>query len=212
MITSTEDEKEKDDELSICYKSLRLPRGLIADLEEVIIFQDRQFLTEVGQHLGLSRPEIATLIRRVLGTGAEQSIPVLWGPIEIPEKCPWWDCHGENLWRKCSRYRISPSLPCVVHERSVPCPLSRPDSDPFLSNLPYCISVTHKGRVFWVSESPHICLNEDGTAPQDGLIMFINRFCKEKGGNESIPVFITMENWLKLKQKQKSLSDRTECH
>lgn len=171
------------------YMTLRLPRGLLQDLEETIIQQDRQFLTEVGLSLGLNRAEIAGMMRQVLGTGASQPMPVLWATsADTPAFCPWWECRGEGLWRRCPRHRISPSLPCCIHERSVPCPLTRLDTDPFLQELPHLQPVSHRGRLFWTSSDGAICYNEDGTVPTDGAIRFINN-----ADGERVPVFATTE-------------------
>ena len=170
--------------------TLRLPRGLLQDLEETIIQQDRQFLTEVGMSLGLSRPEIAAMIRQVLGTGAPQVLPALWASTADPATfCPWWECHGDGIWRKCPRHRISPSLPCPIHERAVPCPLTRLGMDPFIMNLPHFQPVSHKGRLFWVSSDGMACYNEDGTVPTDGAIRYIYRL----SDGARIPVFVSME-------------------
>lgn len=168
--------------------TLRLPRGLLQDLEETIIQQDRQFLTEVGLSLGITRPEIAAMMRQVLGTGAPQPIPVLWAPNTVrATACPWWECHGEGLWRPCPRHRLSPSLPCAIHERAVPCPLTRLATDPFIVDLPRFQPVRHRGRLFWASDAA--CYNEDGTLPTDGAIRYIYR---EVDGAR-IPVFVPTE-------------------
>lgn len=170
--------------LGLTYMTLRLPRSLLQDLEETIIQQDRQFLTEVGLSMGLSRPEVAAMLRRVLGTGAPQTIPVLWAPPEKEERdadeeeardlfCPWWECRGEGVWRRCPRHRIAPHLPCPIHERSVPCPLTRLNSDPYLQHLPYLQPMEMAGRLFWVGENGSPCYQEDGTIPTDGTIRFV---------------------------------------
>ena len=178
------------------YMTLRLPRGLLQDLEETVIQQDRQFLTEVGLSLGLSRAEITGMIRQVLGTGALQPMPVLWATsATTPNFCPWWECRGDGLWRPCPRHRISPSLPCAIHERSVPCPLTRLDSDPIIKDLPQLQPISHRGRMFWISPDATICYNEDGTIPTDGAIRFINR----KG--ERVPVFASTEALALLDEK-----------
>jgi hypothetical protein len=168
----------------LTYMTLRLPRGLLQDLEETIIQQDRQFLTEVGLSMGLSRPEVAAMIRRVLGTGAPQTIPVLWAPPETANTdddedeprdnfCPWWECRGEGLWRRCPRHRISPHLPCPIHERSVPCPLTRLNTDPFIQALPALTPMEFNGRLFWTLPDNQTCYAEDGSLPTDGAIRFV---------------------------------------
>jgi hypothetical protein len=177
------------------FITLRLPRGILEDLQETVIQQDRQFLTEVGLSMGLSRSEIGAMIRMVLGTGAPQTIPVLWAPPAWdptatdaatddteeeadarPYKhfCPWWERHGEGLWRRCPRHRIGPQLPCPIHERSLPCPLTRVYTDPVIQELPLLYPFTHDGRLFWTRDTPGApCYNEDGTVPTDGTICFV---------------------------------------
>ena len=173
----------------LTYKTLRLPRGLLQDFEETVIQFDRQFLTEVGLSLGMTRAAIAPLIRQVLGTGASQPVLALWAPPfeeeEAPAFCPWWECHGGNLWRRCPRHRVSPSLPCSIHERAVPCPLTRLDTDPFLQEMPLLQPVEYENRIFWVGAEGTPCYNEDGTVPMDGVI----RFYTVDG--ERVPVFVT---------------------
>jgi hypothetical protein len=143
--------------------TLRLPKGLWADLEETIIQQDRQFLTEVARSLGLPVPEV---LRRVLGTGAPQPLPVLWTPptatADDPTACPWWECHGA-LWRRCPRTRLSPTMPCPVHERSTPCPFTRLDSDPVIRALPWRTPVMSRGHLYWIDPTGEaLPLTEDG--------------------------------------------------
>lgn len=154
---------------SLCtFQTLRLPRGLWRDLEETVIQQDRQFLTFMARELGLPVPEV---LRRCLGTGAAQSVPVLWMPPAATEEaeeddeaaaaakiCPWWECHGDGLWRRCPRLRLSATLPCQIHERCTPCPRARMDHDPHLAELPIYKPIQHKGRLYWFDPS-------DSTAP-----------------------------------------------
>jgi hypothetical protein len=143
--------------------SLRIPRGLWNDLEETIIHQDRQFLTEVARSLGLPVPEV---LRRCLGTGAPQIVPLLWSDpkTDEPDQCPWWECHGDGLWRRCPRLRLSATLPCQIHERCTPCPLARLHSDPVIQDLPFFLPVRMGDRLYWVDPtgvgSPY---REDGT-------------------------------------------------
>lgn len=199
----------------LTYMTMRLPRSLLQDLEETIIQQDRQFLMEVGLSMGLSRPEVNTMIRRVLGTGAPQTIPVLWAP---PERspgeeddeedeetaaardlfCPWWECRGEGLWRRCPRHRIAPHLPCPIHERSVPCPLTRLNTDPFIKDLPHLQPMEVAGRLFWVGPNGSPCYQEDGTIPTDGTIRFV-----WSSEGERIPV------WFPLAVLEALVSDQT---
>jgi hypothetical protein len=150
----------------ITTKTLRLPRSLWQDLEETVIQQDRQFLTEVARALGLP---VAEVLRRCLGTGAPQVVPILWAnPLEMgttPEVCPWWEHHGEGLWRRCPRLRLSATLPCQIHERCTPCPLALLDSDPVIRALPVVLPVRWRGSLYWINpadlnEPP---FREDGT-------------------------------------------------
>jgi hypothetical protein len=147
---------------------MRIPRGLWADLEETVIQQDRQFLSEVARSLGLPVPEV---LRKCLGTGGTSTAcPVLWAPAAfmIPDSdpsptCPWWECHG-SLWRPCPRIRLSPTLPCAIHERCVPCPLTRLGSDPELAALPRMLPASAGGGpLYWYDPAEVLpTLHEDG--------------------------------------------------
>jgi hypothetical protein len=136
------------------YETLRIPRGLWADLEETVIQQDRQFLSEIARALGLPVQEV---LRRCLGSsGTPQQVPVLWtNPEELasgvePLSCPWWERHGDGLWRPCPRVRLSASLPCHIHERSMPCPLTRLASDPVIRGLTAVVPATMPdGELLW---------------------------------------------------------------
>lgn len=148
--------------------TLRIPRGLWKDLEETVIQQDRQFLSEVARSLGLP---VAEVLRRVLGTGAPQPMPVLWcnpheTATEEPAACPWWECHGDGLWRRCPRLRVAGTLPCAIHERSVPCPMTRLDDDPLIKALGWLTPVQWEGALYWVdAANPNATpFREDGTA------------------------------------------------
>ena len=131
--------------------TLRIPRGLWADLQETVIQQDRQFLSEVARSLGLP---VAEVLRKCLGTGAPQVCPILWAPAafltdnEGSHTCPWWELRG-SLWRPCPRMRLSPTLPCQIHERCVPCPLTCLGSDPALAALPRLKPAQDKDQLFW---------------------------------------------------------------
>jgi hypothetical protein len=138
-------------------QTLRIPRGLWADLEETTIQQDRQFLISVARELHLP---VADVLRRCLGMGTMHGVPTLWGaPTE--ELCPWWDCHGDGLWRRCPRLRLSPTLPCQMHERCVPCPMARLDSDPFIRALPVSVAVRWDDTLYWVDPDGN-ARTEDG--------------------------------------------------
>lgn len=152
-------------------QTLRLPRGLWADLEATVIQQDRQFLTEVARTLGLP---VAEVLRRCLGTGAPQSVPILVGDAESPGRCPWWQQYGDGLWRRCCRSRLSPTLPCAAHERSVPCPLTRLDSDPVIRALPRLQPARFGDRLLWYDPANVApTYNEDGTVA-DGRVRAVS--------------------------------------
>jgi hypothetical protein len=143
--------------------SLRIPRGLWDDLEESVIKQDRAFLIEVARSLGLP---VQDVLRKCLG-GAPTSVPVLWmhdyqGDIDI---CPWATLQG-SLWFPCQRKRLSPNLPCCVHERDK----GRLTSD--LVGLLRRIPVRHKRHIYWVDpagEEPP--LKEDGSVAEGSFLI-----------------------------------------
>jgi hypothetical protein len=146
--------------------TLRIPRGLWADLEETVIQQDRQFLSEVARSLGLPVQEV---LRRCLGTGATTSIPTLWTDGSEPTACPWWECHGDGLWRRCPRQRLTAKMPCPIHERSTPCPLARPDTDPVIRALRRVEPVLWNDELFWVDPTgAEPAFREDGTVDTEG--------------------------------------------
>jgi hypothetical protein len=153
----------------IALQTLRIPRGLWNDLETTIIQQDRQFLSEVARQLGLPVQEV---LRRCLGSsGVSQTLPVLWAPSASaePDVCPWWECHGDGLWRRCPRLRLSSTLPCQIHERCTPCPLARLHTDPYIRGLPTRIPVRWDSELYWVDptgERPPF--REDGSTETRG--------------------------------------------
>lgn len=154
-------------------RSLRLPRGLLRDLEDTVIQQDRLFLAEVARTLGLPTQEV---IRRCLGTGAPQPTPVLWAPHDSDdhECCPWWEMHGDGLWRRCPRMRLCPTLPCQIHERSTPCPLTRLNSDPHIRNLPRYEPVSWNDEIYWMDPTgEHATFREDGSVDRTGTFRYI---------------------------------------
>ena len=139
--------------------TLRIPRGLWKDLEESVIQQDRQFLTEVARSLGLPVGEV---LRKVLGTGAPQLVQILTAA-EDADICPWWDRIGDGLWRPCRRQRMSGSQPCQIHTRSASS-AARLGADPYVVNLPVLQPVLHGGTIYWVSDDPDMSVyREDGT-------------------------------------------------
>ena len=144
-------------------KTFRIPKGLWDDLEQTVIHQDRSFLTDVARSLGLP---VQDVLRKCLGTGANQAIPVVWcsgaEEADATERCPWWDMHGE-LWRPCPRHRLSPTLPCYKHERTKTSDVAKIHSDPYLQQLPLRFPVRKDGTLYWCSETDPIPLAEDGT-------------------------------------------------
>ena len=154
-------------------KTFRIPKGLWADLEETVIHQDRSFLTEVARSLGLP---VAEVLRKCLGTGANQSIPVMWISGNDADTdtdteteccpCPWWDLHGA-LWRRCNRHRLSSTLPCYKHERTHSSPVSKILSKTDLQQLPTRFPFRRNGALYWASETDPIPLSEDGSPLTD---------------------------------------------
>jgi hypothetical protein len=90
---------------------------------------------------------------------------MLWAPSASTELdvCPWWECHGDGLWRRCPRLRLSPTLPCTIHERCTPCPLTRLHTDPVIRALPYATPLRLEDELYWVTESG-AAFREDGSA------------------------------------------------
>ncbi len=160
---------------SITSQTLRIPKGMWDDLEQSVIQQDRLFLTEVARSLGLPVQEV---IRKCLGTsGASTVVPVLWMPPESDdaECCPWWECHGEGLWRRCPRARLSPTMPCYMHERFTPCPLTRLQSDPYIKALPWRIPWRRDGTLYWIDpDRKTYPLHEDGRIESNYLCRVID--------------------------------------
>lgn len=159
--------------------TLRIPRGLWTDLEETVIQQDRQFLSEVARSLGLPVPEV---LRKCLGTGAPQPCPVLWAPAAFMSEdadnhtCPWWELHNGYLWRPCPRLRLSTCLPCQIHERCVPCPLTRLGSDPELACLPRLKPARDisTGLLYWYDPADKLpTCGEDGRDVSDRRLITI---------------------------------------
>lgn len=123
--------------------TLRVPRGLWNDLEQSIIKQDRQFLSEVARSLGLPLHEV---LRKIGPTAS--TIPVLWQQNDVdPMRCPWYTLRG-SLWTRCSRYRLVPTLPCCVHER----PGSHYKLMSGLKELERARPVRRGGQLFWVRQ------------------------------------------------------------
>lgn len=131
--------------------SLRIPRGLWHDLEDSVYQQDRQFLTEVARSLGLPPAEV---IRRCLGTmGEAKAVPLLWSPPQThaPAACPFWECHGDGLWRRCPRLRLGDTLPCCQHERvSAGTPGIKHAADPDIAAMQWLQPVRWDSQIYWV--------------------------------------------------------------
>jgi len=159
--------------------TLRIPKGLFADLEETVIQYDRQFLTEVARTLGLPITEV---LRRCVGTGASTPIPVRWiSPASVSADdeeedlplCPWWTATG-SLWRPCHRQRLSPTLPCIQHECASTSKGYRLASDPFIMGLPKWWPVRFRGQLLWADpEGLAPPLHEDGRPELEGRFRFI---------------------------------------
>ena len=149
-------------------RTLRIPKGLWDDLEEVVILQDRQFLTDVARSLGLP---VQDVLKKCLGTRPTlTSIPALWMTDEEPTRCPWWNLYG-SLWRPCPRQRLSASLPCCKHERSTTTATQKIASDPSLASLTMRVPVLHEDALYWVDETGQP-LHEDGRVVEDVTVRF----------------------------------------
>lgn len=153
--------------------ALRIPRGMWEDLEATVIQQDRMFLSEVARSLGLPPGEV---IRKCLGTGVSTKMVAVWqNPLDgtTLDACPWWECHGDGLWRRCPRKRLSPSLPCWNHERCTPCPLTRLHTDPYIQALPKMVPIKFRGALYWADPTNrYTTRNEDGSNCIEGSFLF----------------------------------------
>jgi len=136
-------------------QTMRIPRGLWTDLEETVIHQDRQFLTEVARTLGLP---VAEVLKKCL---IPEKVACLVGePTE--DKCPWWQRSTEGMWRSCGRLRLTPATPCQLHHHAKADAQTRLASD--LSDLPKLTPVTYEGVIFWCPDDPDAhTYREDGT-------------------------------------------------
>lgn len=130
-----------------------MPRGLWADLEETVILQDRQFLTEVARALGLPVNEV---LKKCL---APQATTCLVGePTE--DRCPWHQRSTDGMWRPCGRLRLTPETPCQLHQHAKT--TTRLAAD--LADLPTLQPVSYKDLVYWVPEDPDVhTYREDGS-------------------------------------------------
>jgi len=137
-------------------QTLRIPRGLWADLEESVIHQDRQFLTEVARALGLPVGEV---LKKCL---APQATVCLIGTCDELTQCPWWQRSTDGMWRACGRLRLTPDSPCQLHKHAKAGPLTRLAAD--LVDLPILQPVNHDGIIYWMSDDPEAnTYREDGT-------------------------------------------------
>ena len=139
-------------------QTMRIPRGLWADLEETVIQQDRQFLTEVARNLGLPIQEV---LRKCLGSGAPQQVQVIVGE-ELSDLCPWWLRSEGGCWRACGRLRASPSAPCSHHTHAQTGPALCLSSDSRLASLPTLTPVSYEGEIYWIGDGTHT-YREDGS-------------------------------------------------
>jgi len=151
-------------------QTLRLPKGLLDDLETTVIQQDRQFLTEVARSLGLP---VAEVLRKCLGTGANQSIHILLQGSDDPGLCPWWTRYNGLLWRPCSRLRLSPTSACQLHTHTRQDSLHRIQSDTVLTALPTAQAVLHEGLLYWVTDD--LVIREDNTIEPDLRFKFVTK-------------------------------------
>ena len=153
---------------------MRIPRGLWADLEQTIIHQDRQFLTDVARSLGLP---VAEVLRKCLGTGAPQKVAVLSGsPTDDPGVCPWWARSEHGLWRPCARRRLSPTLACEAHLHTKTDTHHCLGSDESLTTLTTLQCVRYNKELYWFfadASSPRV-YREDGSIATGISFKFTN--------------------------------------
>jgi len=147
--------------------TLRIPRGLWADLEETVIHQDRQFLTEVARSLGLP---VADVLRKCLGTGAPQTVQVLTSAADC-DRCPWWSREG-GLWRPCQRQRITSTSACQMHGTSSD--TQQLGSSQFLESIPTATPVHYDGEIYWLHEPDQTVFNEAGIKEPTIAFKFID--------------------------------------
>jgi hypothetical protein len=144
--------------------TLRIPQGLWNDLETSIIKKDQQFLKEVARSLGLP---IQDVLRKCL-TGKPTQVPVLWMNHDDPQQCPWYTSRG-SLWFPCQRKRLSPNLPCCIHER--PSENTCLNTDPILQSAIRRIPVTRNKCLYWVDPQSGSALHENGMLDSSGIFI-----------------------------------------
>ena len=70
--------------------------------------------------------------------------------------------------------RLCPTLPCQIHERSTPCPLTRLNSDPYIRALPRYQPVSWNEEIYWVDPTgTHATFREDGSVDRTGTFRYI---------------------------------------
>jgi len=151
---------------------LRLPRGLLDDLETTILHQDRAFLTEVARSLKLP---VQDVLRTCLGTtGTPTSMVSLWtSPHDDSESagaCPYYTRLGDGLWVPCARTRIAPTLPCVVHERNSQNALL--GTDFALRKMGEARPVHWQGKLYWWVKSPQKEIRTNGTINPSVFVVY----------------------------------------
>lgn len=143
--------------------SLRIPRGLWNDLETSVIKQDKQFLIEVARSLGLP---IKDVLSKCL-VGRPTCVPTLWLNHDDPEGCPWYSARG-SLWFRCERKRLSPNLPCCIHER--PSQANLLGTDQIIQTAVRCLPVRREGVLYWVRPDG-TAVHEDGSPKEGGIFI-----------------------------------------
>ena len=157
----------------ISHQTLRIPRGLWADLEESVIQQDRQFLSEVARSLGLPVQEV---LRKCLGSGTSVSLPIVL-EVDSGAQCPWWCKSADGCWKRCTRRRKTQLTPCQIHMHAKKSQTLCLDNDPYLTDLPTLKPLRYKGSIYWIGEDTY-------TYREDGSIETDIEFCKI--GNEYV--------------------------
>lgn len=156
--------------MTTTLQTLRMPKGLWADLEATVIQQDRAFLTEVARSLGLPVTEV---LRKCLGTGAPHPVAVLIGsPAEDAACCPWWTRSDQGCWKPCSRRRLTPTTACQLHLHAKSGSTTALGSDPRLAALPMLSPVQYNGELYWISKD--VTYREDGTIEPTIQFKFID--------------------------------------
>jgi len=144
-------------------KHIRLPRGLLDDLQTADILQCRAWIAYVARETGKSPHEA---IQRVMGMGALQPVLVAAEP---QDPCPWHDRLGDGLWRPCRRQRLTPTMPCQIHER----PAS--SSSLYPPEVDMVFPYLYKGRIYWTVDEPDAdVFREDGMLETGFRIRFYN--------------------------------------